>query len=101
MSISYFSIRGRWMRGKAVFMKVRPPAADSPLVCSHCPAFEVAGGAEEGYLAAFEFEGYVLQCDEAFAGLDLGAVEIVEVGGGGVHFSADGFDIFVGDLVLE
>ncbi len=52
-------------------------------------------------MAAFEFEGDVLQGDEAFAGLGAGVIEIVQVGGGGLHASLDGFDVFLSDLILE
>ena len=76
------------MREKAVFMQVH-------LFRPQRPTFEVAGGAKQRHLGAFQFEGYVLQGDEAFAGLGLGVIQVVEVGGGGVHAGADGFDIFL------
>ena len=60
MSISHFSIRGEPMREKAVFTQVHRLASDEALFGCQGPGFQVAGGAQEGYLAAFEFEGYIL-----------------------------------------
>ena len=44
---------------------------------AHGPFFQIAGGAEESDLAAFELEDHVFEGDGAFAGLGACVVEIV------------------------
>src|ERR1700689_4495174 len=47
------------------------------------------------------FQVHILQGDQAFAGLSAGVVQVVQVGGGGIHAGADGFDNFLSDLIFE
>src|SRR4029077_18590084 len=65
------------------------------------PAFKVPGGAQEFYLGPLEFEGYVLQGNEAFAVLGAGVVEIVERSGAGIHASLDRGESFLRDFEFE
>ena len=71
------------------------------LVRAQGPVLQVSGGTEEAELAAFEFEGDVLQSDEAFAGLGVGVVEIVQRGRAGIHASLDGGEILLGNFVFK
>ena len=45
------------------------------------PLLQISGGSQDAELAAFEFEGDVLQRDEPLAGLRPGVVKIVQSGG--------------------
>src|ERR1700691_4209459 len=71
------------------------------LMSAQGPVLEVSGGAEEAELAAFEFEGDVLESDEALAGLRVGVVEIVQRGRAGIHASLDGGEILFGNFIFQ